>query len=194
MSEPKAGSPQAAGAAEKTPKAAGAAEDQNEMELPDEASRPAPAPPEPDYFNQLLRLKAEFENYRKRVDREKPEFFRLGKAEVLLKLLPLYDLLQHAHTEVQQAHMDTPLAKGMDGIFREFEKIFREEGVTPMSPLGKPFDAMLHEVMGTVEKAGYEDGTVADVLQNGFMLNDKVLRTAKVRICRSAEPGAKREQ
>lgn len=177
------------------PKAAAAAEDQKEKEPSDEVSCQAPAAPEPDYFDQLLRLKAEFENYRKRVDREKPEFFRLGKAEVLLKLLPLYDLLQHAHTEVQQAHMDTPLAKGMDGIFREFEKIFREEGVSQMQPLGKPFDAMLHEVMGTVEKPGCEDGSVADVLQNGFMLLDKVLRTAKIRVARSrpAEPGAMTE-
>jgi len=142
----------------------------------------AEAPAEPDYLDQLMRLKAEFENYRKRVDREKPEYLRLGRAAVLGKLLPLYDLLHKAHQEVQTAHNDTPLAKGMGGIFKEFDKIFREEGVTAMEPLNKPFDALQHEVLGTVERGDVAEGLVVDVLQNGFLLQDRVLRTAKVRI------------
>lgn len=146
-----------------------------------------PTAVEPDYYRQLLLLKAEFENFRKRVDREKPELFRLGKAELLLRLLPIYDLMLEAHKEVQAAHTDTPLAKGMEGIFKEFEKIFKEEGVLAMAPAGKPYDAGSHEVVGTVARADCEDGVVVDVLQNGFMLQDKVLRTAKVRIAREEE-------
>lgn len=138
--------------------------------------------PEPDYFNQLLRLKAEFENYRKRVDREKPDWYKLGAAGVLSKLLPLYDLVRHAHQDVQAGHADTPLAKGMDAIFREYDKLFKEEGVTKMDPLGKPFDPHYHEAFGFVNRPGFEEGAVADVLQAGFLLGDKVLRTAKVRL------------
>lgn len=138
--------------------------------------------PEPDYYGQLLRLKAEFENYRKRVDREKPEWFKLGRAEVVAKLLPLYDLLQHAHQEVKTGHADTPLAKGLDAIFREYEKLFREEGVSQADPLGKPFDPHSQEAFGFVDKPGYDEGAVAEVLQSGFLLGDKVLRTAKVRL------------
>ncbi|HVE14498.1 MAG TPA: nucleotide exchange factor GrpE, partial [Elusimicrobiota bacterium] len=67
-------------------------------------------------YDQLLRMKAEFENYRKRVDREKPDWYRLGAAGVLAKLLPLFDLLRHAHQEIQADHSETPLAKGMDAI------------------------------------------------------------------------------
>lgn len=140
------------------------------------------APAAPDYYGQLLRLKAEFENYRKRVDREKPEWFKLGRAEVTAKLLPLYDLVRHAHEEVKKGHADTPLAKGMDAIFKEYEKLFKEEGVTELNPLGKPFDPHYHEAFGFVDKTGFEEGAVADVLQSGFLLGDKVLRTAKVRI------------
>lgn len=135
-----------------------------------------------DYLDQLIRLKAEFENYRKRTDREKPEYYKLGRAEALLKFLPIYDLLQRAHEQIQATHADTESAKGMEAIFKEFEKIFKEEGVTPMDPLGKPYDPSKHEVLGTVEKEGAEDGSVVEVLQNGFMVVDKVLRTAKVRI------------
>lgn len=146
------------------------------------AAPEAPKAAEPDYFNQLLRLKADFENFRKRVDREKPELYKLGRAELLLKFIPIYDLLGKVHEEVQAAHLNTPLAQGMEGIFKEFQKIFKEEGVAVMDPAGKPFDALLHEVVGTVETDKAEEGCVVDVLQPGFMLGDKVLRTAKVRI------------
>jgi len=142
----------------------------------------AAAEPAPDYYGQLLKLKAEFENYRKRVDREKPEWFKTGRAEVLFKLLPLYDVLQHAHAEVKAGPMDTPLAKGLDAIFREFDKLFREERVTAMDPVGKPFDPHYHEALGFVHKADVQEGAVADVLQTGYLLEDKVLRTAKVRL------------
>ncbi len=145
-------------------------------------SAQAPEAEKPDYLDQLLRLKAEFENYRKRVDREKPEYIRLGKAQLLLKLLPIYDTLKLAHEHLRGGAGES--AKGMEAIFKEFEKVFREEGVRIMEPLGKPFDALQHEVLGTVEKDGAEDGTVVEVLQPGFTLDDKVLRSAKVRIAR----------
>ena len=152
--------------------------------VPPQTEPAAENPVEPDYFDQLLRLKAEFENYRKRVDREKPEYLRLGRGAVLGKLLPLYDLLQKAHQEVLASHNDTPLAKGMEGIFKEFDKLFREEGVVVMDLLNKPFDALQHEVFGTVDREDMPEGAVVDVLQSGFLLQDRVLRTAKVRIAR----------
>jgi molecular chaperone GrpE len=165
-------------------KAADQAEDEAAAEP---AESPVAASAEPDYYGQLLRLKAEFENYRKRVDREKPEWFKQGRAEVTAKLLPLYDLVRHAHDEVRTGHADTPLAKGMDAIFREYDKLFKEEGVTEMDPLGKPFDPHSHEAFGFIDKPGFEEGIVADVLQSGFLLGEKVLRTAKVRLQKKAE-------
>ena len=151
--------------------------------MSEETEAPAAEPAtEPDYYGQLLRLKAEFENYRKRVDREKPEWCKLGAAGVLAKLLPLFDLLRHAHQDIQAGHADTPLATGMDAIFREYEKLFKEEGVAQMDPLGKPFDPHYHEALGFVNRPDFEEGVVADVLQAGFLLGDKVLRTAKVRL------------
>ena len=142
-------------------------------------------PQEPNYFDQLLKLKAEFENYRKRTDREKPELYKAGKADMLLKLLPMYDLLRQAHKEIQASHAQTPLAVGMDMIFKEFEKLFKEEGVAVMEPVGKPYDAQKHDVMGTVEKEGVQDGDVVDVLQDGYVQGERVLRPARVRIAKS---------
>jgi molecular chaperone GrpE len=158
--------------------------------MPEPKAGPAPAA-EPDYFNQLLTLKAEFENYRKRVDRERPEYYKRGKAELLLKLLPIHDLLRRAHEQIQVSHAKSELAKGMEGIFREFEKIFKAEGASPMDALGKPYDARAHEVIGIVEKDDADEGTVVEVLENGFILNGDVLRTAKVRVVKQI---AKREE
>ena len=166
------------------PRAKGVPEREEAVAEDAEQGKTAPAEKasaEPDYFAQLLSLKAEFENYRKRVDREKPELRRAGKAEVLLKFLPIYDLLQMAHGQIQAAHADSDLARGMEGIFKEFEKIFKEEGIAVMDALGKLYDPLRHEVMGAVESESPE-GTVLDVLQAGFTLHDKVLRPARVRI------------
>ena len=151
---------------------------------PEKSAEETSASAAANYYDQLLRLKAEFENYRKRVDREKPELVRFGRADMLLKLLPIYDMLQLAHERIQADHAQTELAKGMEGIFKEFQKLFKEEGVVAMEPLDKPYDALKHEVLGTEPAGEREDGTVVAVLQNGFMIADKVLRTAKVRIAK----------
>ena len=152
-----------------------------------------------DYFQQLLRLKADFENFRKRTDKEKPELIRFGRNEVLAKLLPLYDVMEQAHQEVQRRHATDggdetvkSLAKGLELIFKEFDKLFASEGVTPIEAEGKRYDPAFHDVMGAVERADVEDGTVLDVLQPGFLLDGKVLRHAKVRISKKpAAPEAK---
>jgi len=136
------------------------------------------------YFDQLLRLKAEFENFRKRVDRDKPELVRLGKSEILLKLLPLYDVLKAAHEGIARQGGDAagPLAHGMELIFKEFGKFFASEGVTVMESFGKPYDPREHDVVGTVDRPDLEEGTVVEVLQAGFLMDGRVLRHAKVRI------------
>ena len=117
----------------------------------------------PNYYEQMLKIRAEFDNYRKRVDREKPELYKLGRMDILSRFIPLYDLLKKAHEEIQNSHAESELAKGMEGIFKEFEKIFKEEGISAIEALNKPFDPLIHEVLGTVEKPGVEDGTVVEV-------------------------------
>ncbi len=159
-----------------------------------------------DYYEQLLRLKAEFENFRKRSDKEKPELIKLGRAEVVSKLLPLYDLLVHvkAGIDALASAPETPaagqarlpggreaLAAGIAGIFKEFEKIFKEEGVRAMEPLGAPLDPMHHEALGALETDRVPEGHVAEVLQPGFLFKEKVLRPAKVRIAKSPSSNGK---
>ena len=184
--------------------AAEAREEAAEGETPEparqEAEGPAPAAaqakpdeaaPKPDYYEQLLRLKAEFENYRKRMDRERPEWVQLGKAGLLDKLLPLYDLLIQAHDQItngQAAGAD--IAKGLELIFKEFTKVFEAEGVKPIESVGKPYHYDLHEALGAVETDEHPEGTVVDELQRGYTVKGKLLRPARVRI---AKPAHKKE-
>lgn len=138
-------------------------------------------------FDQLLRLKAEFENYRKRVDREKPDLIAHGKREIIERLFPLYDVLSAAHLQVaRHADGDTPsageLVRGLELIFKEFAKLFEAEGVAAMDCVGKPFDFDRHEAMGQVETDEFPEGTVVAELQRGYTLGGKTLRSAKVRV------------
>ncbi|HBA60067.1 MAG TPA: nucleotide exchange factor GrpE [Elusimicrobia bacterium] len=161
-----------------------------------EAAKPAAAPaaePEKpgkraeDYYDQLLRLQADFENYRKRVEKEKPELIKWGKAEMLLKLLPLYDLLLAAHLHLNAAADDGAngdVLKGLEMIFKEFTKLFEAEGIRPMETTGKPYDPMACDILGVVEGTDENDGLVVEELQKGFYLGDKILRPARVKIAK----------
>lgn len=140
-----------------------------------------------DYYNQLLRLQADFENYRKRQDKEKPEWLKLGKADILLRLLPLYDMLLSAHAHINTAKENgggDETLKGLEMIFKEFSKVFDAEGLRAMEPVGKPYDPMASEILGIVDGTGENDGFVVEELQKGFYYGDKILRPARVKIAK----------
>lgn len=139
-----------------------------------------------DLYGQLLRLKADFENYRKRVDREKPEWIRLGEAGLLSRLLPLYDVLLQAHGELVKASgsVQKELMSGLELLFKEFNKVFESEGVKVIETVGKPYHHDLHEALGSVETDEHPEGTVVEELQRGYLWKDKVLRPARVRIAK----------
>jgi molecular chaperone GrpE len=151
-----------------------------------------------DYYNQLLRLQADFENYRKRVEKEKPELIKYGKADILARLLPLYDLLLSAHNHINSAKDgggSDDVLKGLEMIFKEFSKVFEAEGLRQMEPVGKPYDPMASEILGVVEGTEENDGLVTEELQKGFYYGDKILRPARVKIAKKkSEPAPEPEQ
>ena len=153
-------------------------------------------PQQEDYLDQLIHLKADFENYRKRVDREKPELIAYGKHQMLLKLLPLYETILKAKSHLEQnkdAAKDAELYKGMELIFKEFDKMFAAEGVEPMETIGKPYDPMCHDVLAALDCPADKDGLVIEEAAKGFHCGGKVLLPAKVCIGKSKEIAAKEE-
>lgn len=148
---------------------------------------------ENEYYDQLLRLKAEFENYRKRVEKEKPELIKWGKAEVFLELLPLYDLLVKAHSHIKNVETGEEklnkkevkeIIAGLEMIFKQFSKVFKSEGIREIEVLGKEYDPMACEVLGVVEGDAGDDGKVVEELEKGYYFEDKILRTCKVKIAK----------
>ena len=140
-----------------------------------------------DYYDQMLRLQADFENYRTRVEKEKPELIKWGKTEILLKLLPLYDMLLAAHLHINNARGiggSEDVLKGLEMIFGEFSKVFEAEGIRPMVPVGKPYDPMASEILGVVDGTDENDGLVTEELQKGFYYGEKILRPARVKIAK----------
>ena len=158
---------------------------------------PAPKEQPQDYYAQLVQLKADFENYRKRMEKERPCLISWGRSEAILSFLPLYDLLLSAHQHMDKlkegsdAKQAREVIKGFEMIFKEFSKIFEAEGIRPMEPVGKPYDPMANEILCVVDGDDSNDGLVNEELQKGFYCGDKVLRPAKVKIAKKkAQPPA----
>jgi len=143
----------------------------------------------PDYYEQFVRLSADFENFRKRTEREKAAFLSYGKKELAEKLLPSYEiLLKQAEQLAKEKKADLKnIVSGIQMILGEMEKAFRSEGIEKMDVLNKPYDPATQEVVAMVPTDKEKDGLVVQEVQMGFMLDGKVLRPARVMVGQHAE-------
>ena len=144
------------------------------------------------YFGQLVRLQADFENYRKRVEKEKPELINFGKTEVILSFLSLYDVLLKAQKQAENKNADIEhIKQGLKMIFEEFAKVFKAQGVQIISAKGKPYDAMTQEVVTTIPCAPKDDGLVLEEISSGVKMGDRVIRPAQVVVGKAPEEDPK---
>ncbi|HEX7229686.1 MAG TPA: nucleotide exchange factor GrpE [Candidatus Binatia bacterium] len=127
-----------------------------------------------------LRALADFENYRKRVDRDRASVARSGKRDVILALLSVLDDLDRALEHVGEA--PPSVAEGLQAVQRKFLRLLEAQGITPLQSVGEPFDPVLHDAIGTVESDEVESGAVAEELARGYRWGDDVLRPARVRV------------
>lgn len=131
--------------------------------------------------NSHLRLMAEFDNYRKRTLREKSELIKNGGENALTQLLPVVDDFERALQNIHKAEDLTGVAEGVDLIYNKFVSYLASQGVKAMEVVGKPFDLDQSEAIATipVPEEGLK-GKVLDCVQTGYLLNEKVIRHAKV--------------
>ena len=148
----------------------------------------------PDYYDQLVRLSADFDNYRKRTEREKASFLAYGKKQFAEKLLPAYEVLLRQREELakkqQQEECSASLKAVKDGlnmVFTELEKAFKAEGIEHMDVLNKPYDPATEEVVAMIPSSQEQDGLVIQEVQMGFMMDGKVLRPARVIVGQHAQ-------
>lgn len=147
-------------------------------------------PAQPDYHEQYVRLYAEFENFRKRTEREKVSFLAYGKKQLAEKLLPSYEILlrQSEKWGKQEATGETKsILEGIHMILAEMQKAFSSEGITRIEAVNKPYDPATQEAVGMVPVPAEQDGLVIQEVQMGFMLDGNVLRPARVLVGQHTE-------
>lgn len=147
------------------------------------------------YLEQLVRLQADFENYRKRTEKEKPQLIGYGKLETLKKLLPLYDTLLKAEAESEKPEANLQhIKQGLKMIFDQFNKLFKGEGVRIVSCKGKPYDPMTQEVVTTISCPPDQDGLVLEELASGVEIDGNTVRPAQVIVGKSSEEESSEEK
>jgi molecular chaperone GrpE len=131
-----------------------------------------------EYKDGWQRAVADFQNYRRRVQVEKDEAYQTALGHVIKRYLPILDDLERA---LQNKPAD-PWAEGIELIYRKLKTLLENEGVRPIEAEGQMFDPNIHEAISQEPAEGVESGTVIGVVQNGYMLGERVLRPATVRV------------
>lgn len=130
------------------------------------------------------RKQAEFENYRKRMERERGDLARYAGADVVKEVLPVLDNLERARSYAAGSS-EEQLRDGVAIIHRQLQDILNRIGLTEVESEGKPFDPHIHEAVSQVETAEHPEGTVLSVFQKGYLFKDRLLRPAMVTVARS---------
>ena len=131
--------------------------------------------------DKYLRLAAEYDNYRKRTAKEKEGIYANAKIDTIQGMLPVYDNLERGLAQFKDED-DDPHKKGLEMIFNQYKEALTKLGVTPIDCVGKEFDPERHNAVMHIEDESLGENTVAEVLQQGFMLGEKVLRFAIVKV------------
>ena len=162
-------------------------EQQEETEQVEEQQPEAEPQPEAEQDDRLLRLAADFENYKKRAARERQEYVQLANERLIAELLPILDDLERALTAAEQ-HEEAQLDEGVRLVHRSLAALLGRQGVTPIETEGK-FDPHVHEALLS-QPSEAEEGSVIDVVQKGYKLGDRIVRPARVVV---AAPQAQEE-
>ncbi|TLM66569.1 MAG: nucleotide exchange factor GrpE [Deltaproteobacteria bacterium] len=138
-----------------------------------------------------LRERAELENFRKRTQRDKEEFRIFTRKELLLEVLPVLDNLERALEHAGRNGETQGLVEGVSMTVTQFRKVVEDFGARPITSIGAPFDANLHQAMAQAETAEQPPGTVVSEYQKGYLLQDRLLRPALVVVAKApAAPAA----
>jgi molecular chaperone GrpE len=160
------------------------------------ADVPAPPPSvssegeaEEDWSTRYKYLQADFENFRRRTEREKENASRQTRARLLQELLPIYEAFHYARDAVERLPPQDPLRQGLDLLHREWQRFLKHEGVEPVAHPGDLFLPEVHEAVGEVPVSeGQAEGTLVEVVQQGYRFFGGLLRPAKVIVARGSSP------
>jgi len=133
-------------------------------------------------LNKLRYLMADFDNYRKRIERQVESKINQGKAELILKFVSIHDDLSRAVETAKQGKSEQVVIEGLEGILRNVETLFDAEGVKEIETTGTPFDPNIHDAISFKYDDTVPENTVIAEIRKGYMISDKVLRPSLVEI------------
>ena len=143
-----------------------------------------------DNLERMLRLQADFENARKRLERDKSEFIKFANKEIIAELLSFVDDFQRAFDAADKTNDFDVLHKGVEMILNRLLNLLKQNGISSIEAVGKPFDPAYHEAMMQEESDEHPENTVIEELQKGYLLDNRVLRTAKVKVSKNKDEQA----
>ena len=142
-----------------------------------------------EYKEKYVRLCAEFDNVRKRYERDRVEFVRYANEGLLTDLLGIVDDLDRSVAVAQARHQDyTAFLKGIEMVMARIRELLSRNQVQPIEAVGRPFDPHCHEILMQEESPGHADGEVLEEFQRGYRFGDRVIRTAKVKVAVHKKP------
>ena len=130
----------------------------------------------------MKRQMAEFENFRKRTEKEKTQMYEVGAKSIIEKILPVVDNFERGLAAVPEEQKSDAFVEGMDKIYKQMMTVFEELDAKPIEAVGKEFDPEFHNAVMQVESEEYESGIVAQELQKGYMYRDSVVRHSMVAV------------
>jgi molecular chaperone GrpE len=137
-----------------------------------------------EYKDLLLRKIAEFDNYRKRVERDRREMAKHAASEILEGLLPILDDFERA-LDASGGASPEAYRQGVELIYKQLADFLAKRGVTPIQAVGVPFDPHVHEAVTYEERPGHEDGEVVEEIRRGYRHGDRLLRPAMVKVAKA---------
>ena len=135
-----------------------------------------------DLTDRVMRQMAEFDNFRKRTEKEKAQMFDSGAGDIIEKILPVIDDMERGLAAMSDEEKESSFAKGMEMIYKKFIGILEAAGVSAIDAVGKEFDPNFHNAVMQTPSEEYESGYVVQELQKGYMYKEKVLRHSMVMV------------
>ena len=132
--------------------------------------------------DRLQRSMAEFDNFRKRTEKEKTAMFEIGARDIVERILPVVDSMERGLAAIPEEDKGSPFAEGMDKIYKQLMKTLEEAGVKPIEALGKPFDPNFHNAVMHIEDESLGENIVSQELQKGYTYRDTVVRHSMVQV------------
>ena len=147
-----------------------------------------------EYFDRMLRLQADFDNFKKRIEKEKADFIKFANEEIILEILRILDDFDRAVEACKTKHDFDVLYKGVEMIWKDMKEFLAKKGLKEIDAKGKPFNPHEHEAMMQEENDEHPEDHVIEEFQKGYTLNGRVIRPSRVKVAKKPQEKTNGEQ